>query len=120
MKSPPGGGILASPKRASSGPASRNEARIRSRAPRRPLVSETPRGAEADAVVGDPGDLDPEPLEQRDLGLGVADPRHPVQQHLLLGQQAGGEDRQRGVLVAGDGELAGERRAALDDEFLHR
>ena len=29
MKSPPGGGIRASPKRASSGPASRNEARIR-------------------------------------------------------------------------------------------
>ena len=28
MKSPPGGGILAAPKRASSGPASRNEARI--------------------------------------------------------------------------------------------
>ena len=30
MKSPPGGGISARPKRASSGPASRNEARIRS------------------------------------------------------------------------------------------
>ena len=28
MKSPPGGGILAAPKRASNGPASRNEARI--------------------------------------------------------------------------------------------
>ena len=76
-------------------------------------------GAEPDAVVGDPRDLDPEPLEQGDLRFGVADPRHPVQQQLLLGEQAGGEDRQRRVLVAGDGHLAGERHAALDDEFLH-
>ena len=118
MKSPPGGGILASPKRASSGPASRNEARILLESSSSTATSVT-RGAEAEAVVGDPGGLDPEPLEQRDLGLGVADPRHPVQQQLLLGQQAGGEDRQGRVLVAGDGQLAGERHAALDDEFLH-
>ena len=32
------------------------------------------RRLQADAVVGDPGDLDPEPLEQAELGLGVADP----------------------------------------------
>ena len=119
MKSPPGGGILAAPKRASSGPASRNEARIWLGE----LLVDDGRGdarrAEPDAVVADPGDLDPELLEQGDLGLGVADPRHPVQQHLLLGQQAGGEDRQGRVLVAGDGHLAGERRPALDDEFLH-
>ena len=119
MKSPPGGGIRASPKRASSGPASRNEARIRLESSSSTATSETPRGAEPDAVVGDPGGLDPEPLQQRDLGLGVADPRHPVQQQLLLGQQAGGEDRQRRVLVAGDGQLSGERRAPFDDEFLH-
>jgi len=75
--------------------------------------------AESDAVVGNPGDLDPEPLQDRDLGLGIADPRHPVQQQLLLRQQAGGEDRQSRVLVAGDGQLSGERGAALDDEFLH-
>ena len=71
-------------------------------------------------LSADPGDLDPELLEQRDLGFGVADPRHPVQQHLLLGQQAGGEDRQRRVLVAGDGQLPGEGNAALDNELLHR
>ena len=110
MKSPPGGGIRASPKRASSGPASRNEARIRARELLVDGGVGDARGAEPDAVVGDPGDLDPEPLEQRDLGLGVADPRHPVQQQLLLGEQAGGEDRQGRVLVAGDGQLA--RRAA--------
>ena len=119
MKSPPGGGILASPKRASSGPASRNEARI---CAGELLVDHRrgdARGTEPDAVVRDPVDRDAEILEQGDLRLGVADPRHPVQQHLLLGQEAGGEDRQGGVLVAGDGDLAGQRRAPLDDELLH-
>ena len=77
-------------------------------------------GAEAEAVVRHPDRLDPEALEQRDLGLGVADPRNPVQEQLLLGQKAGGEDRQGGVLVARSGDLAAERRPSLDDEFLHR
>ena len=40
--------------------------------------------------------------------------------HLLLGEQAGGEDRQRGVLVAGGDDLAREGRAPLDHELLHR
>ena len=75
--------------------------------------------AEAQVVVADPLGLDPELLEQCDLGLGVADPRHPVKEQLLLGQQAGGEDRQSRVLVAGDGELARERHTSFDDEFLH-
>ena len=116
----PGGGIRASPKRASSGPASRNEARICFESSSSTATSETAGGAEANAVVGNPGDLDPEPLEQGDLRFGVANPRHPVKHQLLLGQQAGGEDRQRRVLVSGNGELARERHAAFDDEFLHR
>ena len=103
MKSPPGGGMLAAPKRASSGPASRNEARIWLESSSSTAESETPRGTEPDAVVGDPLDLHSELREQRDLSLGVANPRHPVQQQLLLGQEAGGEDRQGRVLVAGDG-----------------
>ncbi len=67
-------------------------------------------GAEAEAVVGHPGGLDPEPLQQGDLRLGVADPRHAVQQQLLLGEQAGGDDRQRRVLVARGRQLPGEGR----------
>ena len=120
MKSPPGGGMLAAPKRASSGPASRNEARILLESSSSTAGSETARAQSRTLLSRDPIDLDAELLEQRDLGLGVADPRHPVQEHLLLGQQAGGEDRQRGVLVAGDGQLAGERDAPFDDEFLHQ
>ncbi len=118
MKSPPGGGIRASPKRASSGPASRKEARICFESSSSTATSATPAAQRRRLLSATHVGLDPEPLEQRDLGLGVADPRHPVQQQLLLGEQAGGEDRQRRVLVAGDGELAGERHAALDDEFL--
>ena len=77
-------------------------------------------GAEPEAVVGDPHRLDSKSLQESDLGLGVADPRNPVQEHLLLGQQAGGEDRQGSILVAGRGDLAAERRSSLDHEFLHR
>ena len=77
------------------------------------------RGSQADAVVGHPHHFDAEPLKQRQLGLGVADPRHVVDQQLVLGQQAGGEDRQGGVLVAGRGDLTAQRHASLYDEFLH-
>ena len=119
MKSPPGGGILAAPKRASSGPASRNEARIWLESSSSTTGSVTPAAQSRTLLSPTHSTVTPELLEQGDLGLGVADPRHPVQQHLLLGQEAGGEDRQGGVLVAGDGDLAGQRRAPLDDEFLH-
>lgn len=76
-------------------------------------------GAEPHAVVGDPFDIHSKPLQQRDLRFGVANPRHPVQEHVLLGQQAGGKDRQRRILVAGDGQLPREGRSASDDELLH-
>ena len=77
-------------------------------------------GAQAQAVVGDPAHLDAKSLQQRELCLGVADPRHVVEQQLLLGEQAGGDDRKRGVLVACRADLARERDAALYYEFLHR
>ena len=119
MKSPPGGGML---RLAEAGQQRPGEQERGADLVRELLVDGDvgdAGGAEAQAVVGDPGDLDAEPLEQRDLRLGVADPRHPVQQQLLLGEQAGGEDRQGRVLVAGDGHLARERRASFDDELLH-
>ena len=119
MKSPPGGGILAAPKRASSGPASRNEARIWLESSSSTTGAVTPAAQSLTLLSPTQSTVDPEVLEQGDLRLGVADPRHAVQQHLLLGQEAGGEDRQGGVLVAGDGQLAGERHAPFDDEFLH-
>jgi hypothetical protein len=61
-----------------------------------------------------------ESIEQRQLRLGVAYPRDVVEDELLVGEQAGSEDRQGSVLVACRGDLARERAAALNDEVLHR
>ena len=119
MKSPPGGGIRTWPKRASSGPASRNEARIRAASPSSTLGVGDRVGLQAELVLAAPLDLHPEPLEQGDLGLGVPDPGHVGQHDLLVGEQAGGEDRQGRVLVPGGDDLARKRGAALDDELLH-
>ena len=55
---------------------------------------------------------------QRDHRLDVADPRHVVQHDRLARQQAGGQDRQRAVLVSGGADAAAEGRPALDDERL--
>ena len=55
-------------------------------------------------------------LEHR---LHVADPRHVAHEHLILGQERCGEDRQRAVLVPGRHHRAGQRDAAFDDELLH-
>ncbi len=52
------------------------------------------RGLEAKLVVGAPFRLHPEALEDRDLGLGIADSRHVREADLLVGEQARGEDRQ--------------------------
>ncbi len=65
-----------------------------------------PRGTEAKAVVGHPANLHPEVFQESDLRFGVADPRYPVQEQLLVGQQACSEDRQGGVLVAGCSQLS--------------
>ena len=52
--------------------------------------------------------------------LRVADPRHVVQGHPLLGEQRAGQQRQRGVLVPGGHDGARERHAAFDHELLHK
>ena len=57
-----------------------------------------------------------EDLEHR---LDVADARHVAHDHLVLGEDASGEDRQRPVLVPGRDHRAGQRDAAFDDELLH-
>ena len=52
--------------------------------------------------------------------LGVADPRHVVEHDLLGREQAGGEERQGRVLVAGGYDGARERHPAFDDELFHQ
>ena len=76
-------------------------------------------GAQRELVGPDPGDVHPELLEDRDHRLDVADAGHVAHEHLILGEDARGENRQRRVLVPGRGERAGERDAAFDDELLH-
>ena len=67
MKSPPGGGICASPKRASSGPAKRNDARIRLRQLLVDLGLGDGVGLEPKLVLAAPRRLHAEPLQQRHL-----------------------------------------------------
>ena len=56
-------------------------------------------------------------LEELDEGLDVADARDVLEVDRLLAEQRGGDDRQRGVLVAGRADASGEAVAALDDEL---
>ncbi len=82
------------------------------------MVSVTPVGLEAKLVIPAPLSADSQALQDRDLGLRVADSRHVREHELLLGQQARREDRQGGVLVARGGDLPREGLAAFDHEFL--
>ena len=59
-------------------------------------------------------------LQQHRHRLDVADPRDVAQDHLVVSQQAGRQDRQRSVLVAGRDDRAGERYSPFDYELLHR
>ncbi len=63
--------------------------------------------------------LHPEPLEEMDHRLHVADARHVAQHHLLARQERGSERGQGRVLVAGGNECPRQGRSALDDELLH-
>src|SRR5215217_2768340 len=57
--------------------------------------------------------------DQLQHGVDVQDLGDVAQHHRLVGQQAGGHDGQRGVLVPGRADGAAQRLPALDDEALH-
>ena len=119
ITSPPGGGTIARPKRASSGPASRNEARMRRQSSSSSSVLCTPAGSIRISFSPSHSDFGADVDEQLDHRLDVADPRHVRQLHGLGGEHAGGEDRQRAVLVPGGADGAAQRAPALDHEGLH-
>src|SRR5688572_5024987 len=73
---------------------------------------------DAHLVQARPLDIHSEVADQRDHRLDVEDPRHVLQQHGLGREQAGGENRQCAVLVAGGPHTAVQRPAALDHERL--
>ncbi len=76
-------------------------------------------GLQRDLVVPQPLDGHAEIREQGEHRLGVADARHVRDLDPLLGEEAGGEQRQCSVLVSGGHDGAGKRHAALDDELFH-
>ncbi len=119
ITSPPGGGITARWKRASSGPASRNEARISSASSRSISTSWTSAAQSATSLGPRQATVDADRVEDLEHRVDVADARHVAHEDLLLGEDARGEDRQGAVLVAGRNHRAGQRRAAFDDELLH-
>jgi len=73
---------------------------------RAPVIAD---GFHRDAVLGEEGAH----------GLDVGEPRHVGENEALVGEQAGGHQRQRGILGAADGDLAGERPAAADADTVH-
>ena len=121
ITSPPGGGSSAAPKRASSGPATRNgRADALGQVGGRPRCVRDLVGLQARRVLPSRrSTFTPRSSSSADHRLGVADPRHVVQHDLLVGEQARGQQRQGRVLVAGGHDGAGQRHAAFDDELLH-
>ena len=118
MTSPPGGGSSIWPQRASSGPASRIDARIfRQRlgieARRRDGLA---RGC-ASVLRAVHSTSTPERRDELDERLDVADARDVLERDRMFGEQRRADDRQRGVLVAGRTDGAGEPLPALDDEL---
>ena len=120
ITSPPGGGTVTRPKRARSGPARRNEARISraSSASRSVLVRSC--GVDADLVRAGPLDVCSEIGEELDHRLDVADARDVRESHLLRCEHTRSEDRERAVLVARGAHRPAQGAAALDHEGLHR
>ena len=71
---------------------------------------------DAQRVALEPFHLSARRADELSHHLDVADARHVLDHALVLGQQAGRDDRQRAVLIATDLYTSGERRAALDHE----
>ena len=120
ITSPPGGGTLARPSRASSGPASRNDARIRSASTASTSCDESsPRSTRTSfgpvhsalAPVRATSSIIVSTSRMRGTFDSVTG---------LVCEQARGEDRQRAVLVSGGADAAVEWVSALDDEGLRR
>ena len=115
-KSPPGGAMSARPRRASSGPMSSTDPRNRpTRAAVRlvlgDLAAADPQGGRADAV-----DLGAEIEEEPAHDLDVRDARHVIEHALVGCEQTGGNQRQRGILVAFDVHPSAQPMPAFDDQ----
>ena len=75
-------------------------------------------GGDADGA-GEAFDIAAEAGEDLHHVIGVGHVRDAADDAIFLGQQGGGEDRQRGVFRAGNGDGAVDRGAAVNDELVH-
>ena len=119
MAQPPGSDTRASPQRAASGPSTSTEARMVFTSSYGAVGSPMRFAVELDAELLVHRDRDAHLREQGQHGGHVAQVRHVGDHERLVGQQRRGEYRQRGVLGAGNIDLAGKRRAALDLQLIH-
>ena len=119
ITSPPGGGTSAAPKRASSGPASRIEARMRVHSSGSSLVPLTS-AAHTRTVFG-PCHSTSTPSAAISSIISSTSRMCGTFSRMTgsPGEQAGGEDREGRVLVAGRPDGARQRLTALDQECLH-
>ncbi len=78
-------------------------------------AARTSLGVDRERVASPPFGGRADRADQLHQRFGIADPRHVLQRDGMLGQQRRGDDRQRGVLVAGRLDGAGQAVAALDD-----
>ena len=119
ITSPPGGGMLARPRRASSGPASRKEARMRSAQSRSTSNCVSVVRLERHDVVVAPLHFHAEAAQDLEHRLHVGDARDVAQHDLLASEETRGERGQCGVLVSCGRDGPRKGRPAFDDELLH-
>ena len=84
------------------------------------LVGREPLRIDAHLVRPRPLRVGAGPADELEHRLDVANPRDVRERHRLVGEQAGGEDRQRAVLVPRGADAAAERVSTLDDEGMRR
>ena len=92
-QSPPGGGTLARPSRASSGPARRNDARIRAASAVSTSYDESPCESIANLVGACPFRGRARAADELEHRLDIADARDVRQRDRLVGEQARRENR---------------------------
>jgi hypothetical protein len=83
----------------------------------RSLTRRPPRPSDPHAVVTQPLDLGTEDDEQLEERAHVADVRHVLEHHVLLGQERRRDDGQCGVLVARGADRPVERRPPSTTNF---
>ena len=76
-------------------------------------------GIQDDLAIACPLHADAHLLNQAQHGRHVVEARHILETHRFARQQAGTQNRQGGILRAGNGDLAGKPPSAVDQQLIH-